>query len=143
MRRTAVPVVVFSKEDYKSEQFLERLAQHQITHIVLAGFLWLIPAYLVKAFHERIINIHPALLPRFGGKGMFGKHVHEAVKLSGDTQSGITIHKVNEHYDDGAIIFQATCALEKTDTVESIASKVQALEHAHYPAVIEQWITNS
>lgn len=119
---------------------LQWLKEKQITHLVLAGFLWLIPDYLVRSFPGRIINIHPALLPQFGGKGMFGMKVHEAVKQSGNRETGITIHLVNEHYDEGQIVFQTRCPLEAECTAEDIAHKVHALEYEHYPPVIEHWI---
>ena len=104
--------------------------------IVLAGFMWLMPTGLVQAFPNKIINIHPALLPKFGGKGMYGHFVHEAVVTAGETESGITIHYVNERYDEGQIIFQAICAVLPTDTPEDVAHKVQILEHLHYPSVV-------
>ena len=97
------------------------------------------PQNLIKPFPHRIINIHPALLPKFGGKGMYGIKVHEAVKNSGDAQTGITVHEVNEIYDEGKILFQATCMVDKADTPQQIAKKVQQLEHGFYPRVIEQW----
>jgi len=119
---------------------LKWLTEYDITHIVLAGFMWLIPDYLVKSFPNRIINIHPALLPKYGGKGMYGSKVHEAVKNAGETETGITIHVVNEKYDDGAILFQTKCKIEPSDDAESIAEKIHRLEHASYPKVIESWI---
>lgn len=136
-----IPTIAFSREEYKnSDLILSWLQQHEITHVVLAGFLWLVPDYLVKAFSNRIVNIHPALLPKFGGKGMYGMRVHEAVKQANEASTGITIHLVNEHYDEGTILFQASCPVTLDDTPEHIAKKVQALEHQHYPAVIESWI---
>lgn len=136
-----IPARVFNRTQfYESTEVLKWLVDEKITHIVLAGFLWLIPTYLIEAFPERIINIHPALLPRFGGKGMFGMKVHEAVRDSGSKSSGITIHLVNEHYDEGAVLFQCECELEENCTAEAIAEKVHALEYAHYPRVIEKWI---
>ncbi|MCL4166590.1 UNVERIFIED_CONTAM: hypothetical protein GTU68_038798, partial [Idotea baltica] len=116
----------------KSEHILEVLKKEKIDMIVLAGFLWLVPSYLVKAYPQRIVNIHPALLPKYGGKGMYGHHVHEAVKKAGDKKSGMTIHFVNEKFDDGNHIFQATCALNNSDSPKEIASKVLKLEHKHY-----------
>ena len=109
---------------------MAKLAQHSIDFIALAGFLWLIPEYLVRAFEGAIVNIHPALLPRYGGKGMYGHHVHQAVWRARERESGMTIHYVNEVYDEGHIIFQARCALDPTDQPEDIARKVLALEHA-------------
>lgn len=105
--------------------------------IVLAGFLWKIPDYLISDFPNRIINIHPALLPKYGGKGMYGMHIHEAVKANNDTETGITVHYVNEFYDKGAIIFQEKCAIHRKDTASDIASKIHDLEMQHFPEVIE------
>jgi phosphoribosylglycinamide formyltransferase-1 len=119
------------------------LKEAEITHIVLAGFLWMIPINLIRNYPDRIINIHPALLPKFGGKGMYGIKVHEAVKAAGDSETGITIHEVNAHYDEGKILFQQKCSLEKSDSPQQIAHKVQQLEHQHYPAVIEKWVATS
>lgn len=136
-----VATKIFSKNQFReSEEVVNWLKQSGITHIVLAGFLWLIPKNLIKAFASRIINIHPALLPKFGGKGMYGMKVHEAVKAAGEKETGITIHEVNEHYDQGRILFQATCEVLSSDTPEQIADRIHRLEYAHYPKVIEQWI---
>lgn len=120
-------------------ELLAVLHAHQITHIVLAGFLWLIPSYLLDAFP--IINIHPSLLPKFGGKGMYGKRVHEAVRTAGESTTGITIHEVNDTFDDGKILFQASTPVDAADSAELIAGKVHALEYEHYPVVIAHWIT--
>ena len=131
--------VTFSREDFESgENILDFLQLQQIDAIVLAGFLLKIPLKLIQAFPNKIINIHPALLPKYGGKGMYGHYVHEAVKNAGDSVSGITIHYVNEHYDDGNIIFQAKCSVLPTDTSEMIAEKVHKLEYEHFPRVIEK-----
>lgn len=139
-----IPTQVISRDYfYKSEKVLEDFAQYPIDYIVLAGFLWLIPAYLVKAFPKRIVNIHPALLPLYGGKGMYGHHVHEAVHKAQEKQSGMTIHYVNEHYDEGNIIFQATCNLTPEDTPQDIAQKVLQLEHQHYSTVIDRLLSHS
>jgi phosphoribosylglycinamide formyltransferase 1 len=141
-RKFSIPSRVFTRQQFReSDEVLQWLQDAGITHIVLAGFLWLVPSYLIKAFPHRIINIHPALLPRFGGKGMYGMKVHEAVKASADTQSGITIHEVDEKYDEGRTLFQAFCEIDPMDTPNEIAEKVQRLEHLHYPRVIEKWIT--
>jgi phosphoribosylglycinamide formyltransferase-1 len=121
-------------------QIVDLLKDHHIDYIILAGYLKLIPKELTEAFKGRIINIHPALLPNFGGKGMFGMHVHEAVAESGVSETGITIHHVNEYYDEGAIIFQARTALDKNDTPQSIAKKIAALEMDNFPRVIEELI---
>lgn len=126
---------------YGTEELLSALRGKDVHFIVLAGFLWLIPDYLVRAYGKRMINIHPALLPRHGGKGMYGMHVHRAVKAAGDTVSGITIHYVNEHYDEGSIVFQASCPLAPDDEPEDIARKVQQLEHRYFAPVIGKLIS--
>lgn len=132
--------VIDRKMFYEREDLLGILKKHDIGFIVLAGFLWLIPSYLVKSFEKKMVNIHPALLPKFGGKGMYGMRVHEAVKETGETESGITIHWVNEHYDEGNIVFQASCTVSPDDAPADIARKVQRLEHEHFPAVVEKLI---
>lgn len=132
---------VFDRPQFReSTVVLDWLQQKKVTHVVLAGFLWLIPTYLIRAYPHHIINIHPALLPNHGGKGMYGMKVHEAVKLAGDIQTGITIHAVDDKYDEGEVIFQATCPVHTDDTPEQIADKVHQLEYQHYPAVIERWV---
>lgn len=142
-RKFSIPSKVFTRAQFReSEEVLQWLKDAGITHIVLAGFLWLIPAYLVKAFPHRIINIHPALLPKFGGKGMYGMKVHEAVRASEDAQTGITIHEVDEKYDEGRTLFQAVIEIDPSDTPKEIAEKVQRLEHLHYPQVIEEWVNS-
>lgn len=139
-----IPSRIFNKIEFRESVVVrDWLLEKRITHIVLAGFLWLIPDYLVKAYPDRIINIHPALLPRHGGKGMFGMNVHNAVRNARDKESGITIHLVNEHYDEGKILFQTKCSLSPDCNVETIAEKVHQLEYANYPRVIEQWIISS
>jgi phosphoribosylglycinamide formyltransferase 1 len=139
--RLGVPSHVFNRNDfYQTNEVLQVLEDHRISFIVLAGFLWLMPANLVQAFPDRIVNIHPALLPRYGGKGMYGMKVHEAIVQAGEKESGITIHYVNEHYDEGQIVFQATCAVSPDDSPEEVAHKVQALEHQYFPPVIERVI---
>ena len=136
-----VQTKVFTKTQFQeTEEVLQVLAENSITHIVLAGFLLQIPPRLTQAFAKKIINIHPSLLPKFGGKGMYGLKVHEAVKAANEKETGITIHEVNERYDEGRIIFQVPCEVFATDSAEQIAQKVQRLEHLHFPAVIEQWI---
>ena len=129
--------VITGKEMRDSEAVLSLLKDQAIDFIVLAGYLLRIPEYLVEAFPQAIINIHPALLPDFGGKGMYGDNVHKAVVEAGKTESGITIHYVNENYDEGAIIFQAKCEVLPSDTYEEVADKVHALEYAHFPQVID------
>ena len=137
--RMNIPTVVFDRtEFYDDDTVLERLAAMLPDLIVLAGFLWKVPEKIVRAFPNRIVNIHPALLPKYGGKGMYGIRVHRAVVENGESESGITIHYVNEHYDEGAIIFQAKCAIDEHDTAETLAEKIHELEHKHFPATIER-----
>lgn len=134
-----VPTAVFTKKDFfETDKVLACLHENKIDWIILAGFLLLIPDNLIKAFPKRIINIHPALLPKYGGAGMYGMKVHEAIVLAKEIETGITIHYVNEHYDEGEIVFQATCEVDETDTPEAIAGKVHILEHRHYPRIIEK-----
>ena len=136
-----VETKLFDKLEFKEgTDLLAYLDGKKITHIVLAGFLWLIPDYLIRHFPDRIINIHPALLPKYGGKGMYGLKVHEAVKTAGDKESGITIHLVNEKYDEGKILFQAKCEISAGLSPEEIAGCIHQLEYEHYPKVIENWI---
>jgi phosphoribosylglycinamide formyltransferase-1 len=140
-KKYGVPAFVFDRRIFReTEQVLQWLQQHEVTHLVLAGFMWLVPSYLIAHYPDRIVNIHPALLPKFGGKGMYGMHVHEAVKAANEKETGITIHLVNEKYDEGKILFQAKCEVNSSDTPDQIAQKVHALEYAHYPSVIERWI---
>jgi len=136
-----IPNAVFNREDFRDgNTILQLLGDRKVTHIVLAGFLWLIPDYLLRSYPDRIINIHPALLPRYGGKGMYGAKVHEAVKAAGDVETGITIHLVNDRYDEGKILFQERCPITADHTPEDIAACVHKLEYEHYPKVIEKWI---
>ena len=138
-KKWKLPYYIFDKTVLNDpETFLGILQSDKIDLIVLAGFLWLIPGYLVSAFPNKIINIHPALLPKYGGKGMYGHHVHEAVRKANESESGITIHYVNEHYDEGAIIFQASTSITAADLADDIAQKVHQLEYEHYPFQIEQ-----
>lgn len=139
--RLGVPLVRFDRAQFRSGEVLEVLRKHEIEYLVLAGFLWLVPSIYVEAYPDRILNLHPALLPKFGGKGMYGHHVHEAVVAAGERESGITIHLVNERYDDGAIVFQAAFPVAPTDTPDDVARKGQALEHEHFPRVIEEFVT--
>jgi formyltetrahydrofolate-dependent phosphoribosylglycinamide formyltransferase len=133
-----IPVMLVNRKGFfETETCLDELKLHDISFIVLAGFLWMIPKYLIKAYPGKIINIHPALLPKYGGKGMYGENVHKAVIEAGEKESGITIHYVDEHYDNGDIIFQATCEVRKTDTPSTLAQRVHALEHEHFSKVIE------
>lgn len=143
-QKYGIPTHTFSKQQFSSESsIVSQLQGYHVTHLVLAGFLLLIPPVLIHAFPDKIINIHPALLPLFGGKGMYGNRVHEAVKASGRTETGITIHLVNEHYDEGRVLFQASCPVNPDDTPEKIADAVHELEYANYAPVIEKWITES
>lgn len=140
-RQLNIPSFVCPKNEFQNgKELMEVLRHHNVTHVVLAGFLLLIPQYLIQAFPNRIVNIHPALLPKYGGKGMYGMRVHQSVKAAGEHESGITIHLVNEHYDEGEIIFQARCEVRPEDSLEQIAQSVQKLEHEHYPRVIEAWV---
>ncbi len=139
-----IPSHVFDRPAfYHSEQVVQQLQKLGIDWLVLAGFLWLIPQNLIQAFPRRIINIHPSLLPKYGGKGMYGSHVHQAVHQAQEKETGITIHWVNEKYDEGEIIFQAKTNLEPEDSPEKIARKVQKLEHEHFPKVIEDLVMKS
>ncbi len=129
-----------SDEFYRSNDILDRLYDHRIDMIVLAGFLWLVPRNLTELF--TVVNIHPALLPKYGGKGMYGMNVHKAVLASKDKESGITIHQVNQDYDKGKVIFQATCPILPKDTPETLATRIHELEHQNYPRVIEEVLLN-
>jgi phosphoribosylglycinamide formyltransferase-1 len=132
----------FTRHDfYNTTIILDLLHDRGIDFIVLAGFLWLVPAYLVKMYRGRIVNIHPALLPKYGGKGMFGINVHKSVIDHNELESGITIHYVNEKYDDGDIIFQVKCPIDPADTPDTLAQKVHELEYLHYPRIIERIVT--
>ncbi|BDC99754.1 phosphoribosylglycinamide formyltransferase [Persicobacter psychrovividus] len=134
-----IPSYVFDRPTFRdASKMMAVLQENEIDFIVLAGFLWLVPPYLVEAYPNRILNIHPALLPKFGGKGMYGMNVHQAVVEAQEKETGITIHYVNERYDEGATVFQATVAVESTDSPEQVAEKIHALEYAHFPAVIQQ-----
>ena len=133
-----VPTFIFSKKEMDAGILLEKLQEEKIDWVILAGFLLKIPVELTRAFPDRMVNIHPALLPKYGGKGMYGAHVHEAVKAAGEKETGITIHLVNENYDEGKIVFQASTAIDELDTPDSIAAKVHELEHKYFPQVIEE-----
>ncbi len=136
-----IPTLMIEKERFfRGNAYLDELKEHHIDFIILAGFLWKIPAALVKAFPSKIINIHPALLPKYGGKGMYGAHVHEAVIANKEKESGITIHYVDEQYDHGSTIFQAHCEIVPDDTPETLATKIHALEHQHFPRVATETI---
>jgi phosphoribosylglycinamide formyltransferase-1 len=140
-KTAGIPSVLFNRNDFYNSSFiLNDLKSRNIDWIILAGFLWLIPESILKAYPQRVINIHPALLPAYGGKGMFGMKVHESVIAAGEKESGITIHYVNEHYDKGDIIFQARCPINKEDTPEILAAKIHELEYMHFPKVIQELI---
>ena len=140
-RDTGVPYRVVNRADfYENARILEILKKEEIQYLILAGFLWLIPDFLVKAFPQRIINIHPALLPKYGGKGMYGMKVHQAVKDAGERHTGITIHLVNEKYDEGEILSQEKVKIEAADSPEDIAQKVHQLEYQFFPEIIEKYI---
>lgn len=136
-----IPKLVINRDDfYKSDATLNHLKQHNIDYVILAGFLWLVPLDMINFYNKRMFNIHPSLLPKFGGKGMYGMNVHKAVKNAGEKESGITIHFVNAEFDKGEIIYQAKCQINPEDTPESIAQKIHELEHEYYPKVIENTI---
>jgi len=136
-----IPVKLFNRDEfYNSDVIVNYLIEENINWIILAGFLWLIPSNLIKIFPKHIVNIHPALLPKYGGKGMYGMNVHNAVINAGEKESGITIHYVNENYDEGNIIFQSKCSISETDTPESLANKIHELEHKHFPVVMENLV---
>lgn len=143
-KKLAVPVFVMSNTEFENPvNVLQLLQKNEIDILVLAGFLRKINPQLIEAFPDKIINIHPALLPAYGGKGMYGNKVHEAVISHAAHESGITIHYVNDRYDEGKIIFQAACPLEKGETVVSLAEKIHQLEHLHFPKVLEQLLLNT
>lgn len=138
-RKNEVPTLLIEKEKFfRGNAYVDELKAAKIDFIVLAGFLWKIPQDLINHYRNKIVNIHPALLPKFGGKGMYGSRVHEAVINSGEQESGITIHYVDEHYDNGDIIFQERVPIADNETPESLAMKIHLLEHTHYPMIIEQ-----
>lgn len=137
-KNLGIPLRMITKQDFNSEAFIQELQSLEIELIVLAGFLWKVPEALIKAFPKRIVNIHPALLPKYGGKGFYGEHVHEAVVAAKEVQSGITVHYVNEIYDSGEIILQARVSLDEKETPYSLAAKIHQLEQAYFPVAIEQ-----
>ena len=139
--KNKIPVLLIEKEQFfRGNAYLDELKKNDIHWIILAGFLWKIPAAILETYPGKIINIHPALLPNYGGKGMYGNYVHEAVISSKDKESGITIHYVDEQYDHGATIFQARCPVHDDDTAASLAQRIHQLEHQHYPKVIEEQV---
>ncbi len=135
-----IPLCVFSKEDLKNGKVLNVLKKNDVDWIVLAGFLLKIPESYIVDFPQKIINIHPSLLPKFGGKGMYGKHVHKAVIDSGDKESGISIHYVNKNYDEGNIIFQKSCQINEKESVLSLSIKIQKMEHLYFPKIIQKLV---
>jgi len=142
-KAAGIPVLLIEKEKFfRGSHYLEEFAERDISFIVLAGFLWKIPPELIRAYPDRILNIHPALLPAYGGKGMYGKAVHEAIIAAREQQSGITIHYVDELYDHGRIFFQARANLSPEETAETLAEKIHGLEHRHYPEQIGRWLAN-
>jgi len=141
--KMGVAVCAFDRRAFLDGEVLHSLEALNVNWVVLAGFLWRIPEEMIAAFPNRMINVHPALLPDFGGQGMYGHHVHQAVSASGSTETGITVHNVTAEYDEGAPIFQARCAIEAGEAPDLIAQKVQELEHRYLPSVVEQLIENS
>jgi phosphoribosylglycinamide formyltransferase-1 len=141
-KRLGVPSICFTSKEFKeTDNVLNILKEHKIDFIVLAGFLLKVPSNLIKAYPNKIVNIHPALLPKYGGKGMYGSHVHEAVVAAKEKESGITIHYVNEMYDEGQIIFQAKCDVLPSDTPDMVAEKVHELEYKFFPKIVEDLIS--
>ena len=141
--RLSVKSLYFTKNAFTEDDTILNLLKKEADYIILAGFLWHIPAKIVEAFPNKIINIHPALLPKYGGKGMYGMHVHNAVVENKEKKTGITIHFVNENYDEGAIIFQEKVSVHPNDTPEMVATKIHELEYKYFPSVIEQVILKS
>lgn len=140
-KKLNIPSQTFSRNDfYETDSIVNLLKEKQIDLIVLAGFLWLVPDSLIKSYPNRIINIHPALLPNYGGKGMYGMNVHKAVIASQEKESGITIHVVNEKYDDGETILQAKCPIDENDTAEDLANKIHELEYEYFPRAVEAYL---
>ena len=143
-KKYRIPTFVFNREEFRNpDKVFRQLQEQEIDFIVLAGFLWLMPSFITAAWPNKIVNIHPALLPAYGGKGMYGHYVHEAVIAAGEKESGITIHYVNDHYDQGAIIFQAKCPVLPTDTPEDLAARIHELEYRYFPEIIEKTILNT
>ena len=142
-QKYSVPTCVINSKQSKEGALLKTLNDYSIDFVVLAGYMKLIPSNIIEAYPNKIVNIHPALLPKYGGKGMYGMHVHEAVVENNETETGITIHYVNEHYDEGTIIFQATCDVNSNDSAEDVAAKIHELEMEHFPKVVERLLNQS
>lgn len=141
-RAEGIPSLVVDRAQFNDVALVAKLREHKPSLIVLAGFLWKIPEHLVQAFPDNMVNIHPALLPRYGGKGMYGHHVHNAVVAAGETESGITVHYVNEVYDSGNIILQARCKVVPGDNADALAARIHRLEHYYFPRAIEFLLDN-
>ncbi len=140
-RNAGIETLLIERDRFlNGDGYVPFLQQHHITHIILAGFLWKVPVSILQHWPDAILNIHPALLPKYGGKGMYGANVHQAVIANGEKESGITIHCVDEVYDNGDIVLQVRCTVDETDTAGSLAAKIHQLEHAHYPAAIELFL---
>lgn len=140
-RENISSLLIEKEKFFRGNAYTDELKEADIDFIVLAGFLWKLPEALIRAYPGKIINIHPALLPKYGGKGMYGHHVHQAVINNKEKESGITIHYVDEQYDHGDIIFQATCPVPESDTADTLAQRIHQLEHEHYARVIEELVT--
>jgi len=135
-----IPVLMLTRQNFKEQSFvLNQLADYKVDKIVLAGFLWLIPAFLIQHFRGKMINLHPSLLPKYGGKGMYGMHVHQAVFDNNEKESGITLHEVNEEFDKGKILFQAKFSITKADSVDSIFQKIRNLEASYFSVFVKAW----
>ncbi|PCH70377.1 MAG: phosphoribosylglycinamide formyltransferase [Bacteroidales bacterium] len=138
-KKLNIPTLVFSRSEFnKTDKIIDFLAEKKIDFVVLAGFLWLLPLNLLRKYPDSIVNIHPALLPKYGGRGMYGMNVHKAVVENKEKESGITIHMINEKYDEGKIVFQAKCNISLNDTPEDVAEKIHKLEYEFFPKIIEQ-----
>jgi phosphoribosylglycinamide formyltransferase-1 len=143
-RNAGIKSACFNREDFfESNNILNLLKSEKIDYVILAGFLWKVPAIILTSFENRVINVHPSLLPNYGGKGMYGHHVHNAVLANNEKETGITIHLVNEKYDDGAIITQAKCSIEEGENLTSLQQKISQLEKEFFPITIEQFITKN
>lgn len=141
-KNLGIPLRMVNRQEFNSVEFTQEIADLKLDLIVLAGFLWKIPASLIQAYPRKIVNIHPALLPKFGGKGFYGEHVHEAVVAAKEAFSGITVHYVNEVYDNGETILQAYVPLDEKETPDSLAAKIHRLEQAYFPVAIEQVLSS-